>query len=333
MKDAARAALDQNGATSDSPRGSYRGYFYIGAAAVFWGISASLGRAAFTGRLLPASSGIDRVGPVVLSQARTTFSFLAVLIGLLAARGWRTLRIPAVDLARIGMLGLAGVAASNYFYYLAIQRTNVATAIIVQYTAPVWVLVYMVARGIERPTLSKMISVVLALMGIALVIGVFGHGNLQLDAIGVIAALVAAFSFAYYNIDGHSILIKYDRWIVLLYTTLAASCFWAVLNPPNKIVAAHFSPAVWLFLFVFAVTSVLVPLVFYFAGLQHLKPTNAIIASCLEPVFTILIAAIALKEVVRPLQAVGIAMVLSAILVVQQPTRAGAIPLDVGPVD
>lgn len=333
MKDDGRAAADHDSVSSSLPQGSYRGYFYIGVAAVFWGISASLGRAAFTGRLLPATSGIDRVGPVVLSQARTTFSFFAVLIGLLASRGWRALRIPLADIARIGMLGLAGVAASNYFYYLAIQRTNVATAIIVQYTAPVWVLVYMVARGIERPTLSKMISVVLALTGIALVIGLFGHGKLQLDAMGVIAALVAAFSFAYYNIDGHSILIRYDRWTVLLYTTLAASCFWAVFNPPNRIAAAHFSPAVWLFLFVFAVTSVLVPFVFYFAGLQHLKPTNAIIASCLEPVFTILIAAIALKEVVRPVQAVGIAMVLSAILVVQQPTRAGTIPLDAGPVD
>ena len=49
----------------------------------------------------------------------------------------------------------AGVAASNYFYYLAIQRTNVATAIIVQYTAPVWVLVYMAARGLEKATVLR----------------------------------------------------------------------------------------------------------------------------------------------------------------------------------
>jgi len=40
-----------------------------------------------------------------------------------------------------------GVAVSNYFYYVAIQKTNVATAIILQYTAPVWVLLYVVARG------------------------------------------------------------------------------------------------------------------------------------------------------------------------------------------
>jgi drug/metabolite transporter (DMT)-like permease len=77
--------------------------------------------------------------------------------------------------------------------------------------------------------------------------------------------------------------------------------------------------------------SVLLPFSFYFAGLQHLDPTKAIIASCLEPVFTILIAALSLREVVGPLQSVGIAMVLAAILLVQRPTDVSQQPLE--PVD
>jgi len=307
------------------------GYIYIGLAAVCWGVSASLGRAAFTDRLLPGS-GTRYVSPVVLSQARTTFSFLVVLLALLIRRGWRALVLPQRDLVRLVVLGIAGVAASNYFYYLAIQRTNVATAIIVQYTAPVWVLLYMIARRAESPSFSKVCSVLLAIVGIALVIGVFGQGRLQLDAVGIIAALLAAFSFSFYNIGGHSILAKYDRWIVLLFTTFSASLFWFFVNSPANIAAAHYSPVVWLFLLVFALLSVLLPFSFYFAGLQHLEPTRAIVASCLEPVFTILIAALALKEVVRPLQGLGILMVLSALLVVQRPTRAGVQP-PVEPVD
>ena len=77
-----------------------------------------------------------------------------------------------------------------------------------------------------------------------------------------------------------------------------------------------------MFLLVFSLISVLVPFSFYFAGLQHLEPTRAIVASCLEPVFSIIIAAIVLGEILRPLQTLGIIIVLVAIVIVQMPDRA-----------
>jgi len=85
--------------------------------------------------------------------------------------------------------------------------------------------------------------------------------------------------------------------------------------------AAQYSAAQWLFLLVFSLVSVLAPFSFYFAGLQHLEPTRAIIVSCLEPVFSIVIAAVALGEVMRPLQILGIVLVLAAITVAQLPDR------------
>jgi drug/metabolite transporter, DME family len=311
-------------------RSSLRGFLYIGAATFFWGFSATLGRAAFTGRLLP-SLEVRGIDPVILSQCRTGFSFLALAVWLIARRGIRALRVPWRDLAKLVLLGLAGLVVSNYFYYLAIQRTNVATAIIVQYTAPVWVLLYMVARGAERLTASKMGSVLLAIMGIALVIGIFRRGEIQLDVIGVAAALVASFSFAYYNVAGHYLLERYDRWMVILYATLAASLFWIIVKPPGKIIAAHYSGGAWVFLAVFSFLSMLLPFTLYFTGLKLLVPTKAIIASCLEPVFAILIAAIALREAVGFIQAIGIVMVLGAIVMAQ---KSGPDPRPItGPVD
>src|SRR6202040_3157838 len=173
-----------------------RGYLYIGSAAFLWGISATLGRAAFTGHLLPGGASLKTIDPLILSQSHTTLSLAVLLPVLLARRGASGLRVPGRDLLRFFLLGILGVAASNYFYYLAIQKTNVATAIIVQYTAPIWVLLYTVARGQQRPTLQRVAAVGLAVTGIALVIGVFGGGGLRLDTIGVLAALLAAFSFA-----------------------------------------------------------------------------------------------------------------------------------------
>jgi len=299
---------------------SVRGYLYIATATFLWGLAASLGRAAFTGRL-PGIQALRPIDPLILSQSRTTFSFLVLLPVLALYGGWRRLRLPARDLAQTFLVGVLGVAASNYFYYLAIQKTNVATAIILQYTAPIWVLLYMVARRLQKPTLQRVAAVGLAVAGIAMVIGVIGPGTLRLDPVGVTAALLAAFSFAFYNIGGHGILARYDRWTVLLYTTFSASLFWIVVNPPWKIAAAHYSGGEWLFLLVFSLLSVLAPFSFYFAGLQHLEPTRAVVASCLEPVFSIVIAAVVLGEVMGPMQMAGIVLVLAAIVVVQIPGR------------
>ncbi len=306
-----------------------RGYVYIAAAALLWGVAANLGRAAFTGRLLPGGEALHPIDPLILSQSRVTISFFVLLVGMSISRGWRNLSIPALDLGRFFVLGVLGVAASNYLYYLAIQRTNVATAIILQYTAPVWVLLYTVVRGQQKATGRRALAVGLAVAGIALVIGVLSGRGLRLDPVGVGAALLAAFSFAFYNVGGHSILARYDRWIVLLYVLLSASILWTAINPPWRVVAAHYSGTQWLFLTVFSLVSVLGPFSFYFAGLQHLEPTRAIVVSCLEPVFSILLAAVLLGEVLRPMQTLGILLVLVAIVVVQLPEKKLGEPVNV----
>ena len=297
-----------------------RGYFYIGGAALFWGIAATLGRAAFTGRLLPGGA-LRAIDPLILSQSRATLSLAVLLPVLLMRRGATALRVPGRDLLRFFLLGILGVAASNYLYYLAIQRTNVATAIILQYTAPVWVLLYTVARGARRPSLRRTAAVGLAVVGCALAVGFVGSGGLRLDTVGVIAAFLAAFSFAFYNVGGHSVLARYDRWKVLLWVLVGTSTFWIFVNPPWKIIAAHYGREQWAFMLVFSLISVLGPFSCYFAGLQHLEPTRAIVASCLEPVFSILIAAIALGELLRPFQTAGIVLVLVAIVLIQLPER------------
>ncbi|HEY6766869.1 MAG TPA: DMT family transporter [Candidatus Sulfotelmatobacter sp.] len=312
------------------PRAAHplRGYLLIAAAAFLWGVSAALGRAVFTGRLSLLGSSPRPIDPLILSQTRAGFSLLILLPILLLSRGWERIKLPAADLAQCFFLGTLGVAVSNYFYYVAIQRTNVATAIIVQYTAPVWVLLYVVARGQQKLTLQKVVAVGFAVAGIALVIGVIGGGQagmpLRLDFYGFLAALLASFSFAFYNVGGHSILARRDRWLVLLWTLISASICWLFLNPPWRVVAAHYQPREWIFLLVFSIISVLGPFSLYFHGLQYLEPTRAIVASCLEPVFSILLAAVFLGEVLRPVQTLGIMLVLAAIVIVQRPAGGAA---------
>jgi len=280
-----------------------------------------MGRAAFTDRLLLGGEANATVGPLILSQTRNSFTFLALLLILGMRRGWPALSVPRADAGRLLLLGVLGLSAANFFYYVAIQRTNVATAIILQYTAPIWVLLYLSARWRRRPAMQQLAGVGLAMTGIALLIDLFGTGQFRLDRNGVVAGILSALAFAFYNIGAHGVLRRYDRWTVLLYVTGSAALFWIVVNPPWEIVATSYSGMQWSFMAVFAAVSALAPFAFYAAGLQHLEPTRAMIAACMEPVFSIGLAALTLGELVRPMQFVGILLVLGAIVAVEWPGR------------
>jgi drug/metabolite transporter (DMT)-like permease len=314
-----------------------RGYFFIASAAFLWGVSAALGRAVFTAKLALPGEAFHPIDPLIISQTRTSFSLLVLLPLLVFRSGWQRVKMPKADLIQCLILGMLGVAASNYFYYVAIQKTSVAIAIVVQYTAPVWVLIYVVARGQQKLTVQKVAAVAVAITGIALTIGIIGAGSsspLHIDSYGLLAAVIASFSFAFYNVGGHRILARHDRWRVLVWTLSSAAVFWIFFNPPWKIAAQHYTPAQWAFLFIFSMISVLGSFSLYFLGLQYLEPSRAIIASCLEPVFSILLTAALLGEGVRSIQTVGIVLVLSAIVIVQLPSRDGAgSPVVVDPIE
>jgi drug/metabolite transporter, DME family len=313
--------LTQNGSTTSSPptRHRARGFFFIAGAALGWAVSASLGKAVFTGRMTLAGHAVGYLPPLILAQSRTTISLLILLPILLALAGPAKLRMPLADVGRCLLVGVLGLAASNYFYYLAIQMTTVAAAIILQYTAPIWVVIYMVGRRQHRLTASVVGAIGLAIVGIAFCVGFFSGNTLKIDKLGFLVAQTAALSFAFYNVYGRELVSRYSRWNVVLYALLGAAVFWVFVNPPWKIVRAHYDGAQWAYMLLFAVVSMLLPFSLYFSGLRHLDPTRAIVTSCLEPVFTILIAALTLGERVGGLQIVGVVAVLAATLLVQVP--------------
>jgi drug/metabolite transporter (DMT)-like permease len=291
-----------------------------------------MGRAVFTHRVHVGGQYIGFIDPLVLAQARATFS-LMMLLPILWLTKPSTLRIRGRDLAQFFILGILGLAASNFFYYFAIQKTSVATAIVLQYVAPIWVLLYMLVRKLQHATVQRVLGVVLAVIGCGVAVGLvsarvgfpwLGLSGAHFSSIGVLAAEAAAVSFAFYNVYAQHLIQNYNRWTVLLYALLGASVFWQFVNPPWRIAAQHYTSGQWLFLLVFAIASMLVPFSFYFAGLQHLDPTRAVVTACLEPVWAIALTALMLGELVSPMQVVGIVLVLTATILVQRPDKHAA---------
>jgi DME family drug/metabolite transporter len=290
-------------------------------ATLCWGAAAAFGKKIFNGGVF---SGHASISPVVLTQTRTCFTVL-VLAPLLWLRFGRSIfKINRADLMLCALVGTLGVACSNYFYYLAVQKSTVSLAITVQYIAPVWVLLYMVGRGKEPATLQKAVAALVAVIGTALAIGVF-YSGVQFNAIGFNAALLASFGYSFYNIAAQGLVTRNHQFTVMFYVLSSAAILWLVVNPPWRLLAQHYSHQQWEFFLLFACLSMVLPYMFYLSGLKYVDPTRAVITSCLEPVFAILFAVILVRETLRPLQVAGIAAVLVATVMVQIKPRSASV--------
>ncbi|MGD8193186.1 EamA family transporter [Herbiconiux sp. P18] len=112
---------------------------------------------------------------------------------LIALRGrWRLL---AGSWKLVLLYGLVAVIGAQVFYFAAISRMPVGIALLIEYTAPILLVLLAWARTRIPPALLTIVGAVLSIAGLVLVIDPSGAG---LDALGIVFALLAALCLAGY---------------------------------------------------------------------------------------------------------------------------------------
>lgn len=290
-----------------------RGYALILGASLFWGTSATAAK-------LLLQNNVDTI---LIVQTRVTFSVVLMLawFGITAPR---LLRIHVRDIWRFALLGIAGVAGANFAYYYAIRESTVATAILLQYTAPVLVMGYAVVMREERITPVKAGAAFLSLAGCVLAVTGRDVGAVHITRSGLLAGMLASACFAYLNIYTRHLLARYSAWTVTVYSLLGASLFWLVINPPWRVAMDSSSP--WGALVLFAIMSILIPHSLYFNGLRFVVPSRAVITSTFEPVVAIVSAAVILGDFLDGLQVLGAFLVIAAIILLQLRREESRVP-------
>lgn len=301
---------------------SLKGYVSILGATIFWGISATIAKFLFS---RSPSAAIGQIDILILVQMRMTLSCL-VLVTIFALRRPDLLRVNAKDLYRFALLGILGAAGSNFMYYFTIQQTNVATAILLQYLAPLLVLAYAAISKEESVSAAKITAGAVSLGGCFLAVAGKDFSILNINRTGLLAGLGAAFSWAFTNVWLRHLLKRYNVWTTLVYSFMFASLFWMFFNPPWKIVSAGYSLETWELFFGFAMISILIPHSFYFGGIRYLTASRAIITATFEPIVAIVSAYIVLGESLVPAQILGAVLVLAAIVILQLKQEAEITP-------
>lgn len=264
--------------------------------------------------------GIE-IDPIQLSSARALLSFGIGLVYLLIRRR-ESLVVSGRDLPFLMGFGVFGLAFVHLAYFKTISLTGVAAAILLEYLAPVIVLVFSVALLGERLTLALPSAVALAVTGCALMVGAIGGEGLNLPAEGLAWGLASAVFFAGYALMGRYAARRFSPWTMLVYGLGSASLFWmVVLGGPGSTLRVLADGRTLAAVLVMSVVSTVIPFAAFLKALHFIEATKASITSTIEPVIAGLAAWFIFEERLTGLQLLGGALVIGAVVLSQARTR------------
>lgn len=154
--------------------------------AASFGMSGSLARGLMDTGWTAGSATILRIAIATL---------VLIVPGLVALRGrWHLLRSGAVTIVAYGVFAVAG---AQLFYFIAVGYLNVSVALLIEYTAPVAVVLWLWLRHGNRPTRLTVAGALIAAAGLVLLLDVLG-GGAGVNIVGVLWALGAMVGAAVY---------------------------------------------------------------------------------------------------------------------------------------
>jgi drug/metabolite transporter (DMT)-like permease len=265
-----------------------------------------------------------------LSQLRASVAFL-ILLGIVALTNREALRLRRRELPLLFVYGVLGIAATQFLYYLSIQRLAIGVALLIEFTAPLMIALWF-RFGLRHPTKRIVwVALVAAVAGLAIVAEAWE--GFTLDPLGVVFALGAAIALVVYFVTADMAVRRpepRDAVSLTMWGMGAAALAWAILAPwwtfPFEAfggvlrLAGEAGPAVpaaglaaWM-----VVLGTVVPFSLVVLSMQHLRASQASTVGLTEPIFATAIAWLVLGEAFTPVQMAGAGIVLASVLVAER---------------
>jgi drug/metabolite transporter (DMT)-like permease len=261
------------------------------------------------------------IEPPQLAFLRAAGAFVGVLaITLMLGRG-RRLAVTRRDLPLLFGYGLAGFFLVPMLYFVAISRLPVGIGLLFEYTAPLFVALW-VRFGQRQPVRPRLWGgLALSLVGLACVAEVWGE--LSLDGLGVLAGLTAAVLLALYYLLGAKGVARRDT-LSLTTWAFGAAAVAGLLTQAVAPAQGGWAPLgqstsggvpIALLLGYVVVLGSIAPYLLLAGALRHLPATSVGIIGMVEPVLASAVAWITLggSEALNTAQLTGGALVLAGV--------------------
>ena len=255
------------------------------------------------------------------SPGMTFIRSLAMLVSMLlyvliCDRGLFKISFPHLLLTLGSGLAFFGTA-SCYFYSMV--KSSVSTAVVLMYTAPIFVMIYSVLFLGEKLTRVKAFCVAVMLLGCSLVSGIIG--GFRFDAVGIVFGLLSGISYSAYNILTKIQMRKGINPVTAnLYGFLFASVTGALMADIGQLhacIGGNMCYTIPLMLLLGLCTSVM-PYLCYSCALKTIPAGTASSLAILEPVSATVLSVAFLGEDLMTLPAGGIALILSSVFILSR---------------
>ena len=212
------------------------------------------------------------------------------------------------------LLLASGIAftAVNISFYLAISKINVAAAITLEYTAPLFVLILSVLLHKRRLSWRDVSTVGVAIIGCFLLTGT-STSVLSLSS-GVLWGLFCGFSFGVANMIGNACSARgITPACVTFYSFLVSALIWMPALPFLSVWQIQTDLETLSLIGFITVVATMIPYWLLMYGLRHVDALPATIVGMLDPVAAGLLAFILIGETLTGGHITGIALILLAI--------------------
>jgi drug/metabolite transporter (DMT)-like permease len=262
------------------------------------------------------------------------FAITAFLLWGYAAARSRTvhfrLRLPLANTLALLGLGSAGYFLGSLAYLGAVTTIPVSLAGLLLYLYPAIATVLAVWVGRERLTRALAAGLLLALAGVAVTLGLPAlEAAREPDARGIALVLSSAMLYAAYIVGSERALHGVHSVVAMAYIASGASVSYLVLTAVTETFTGAIGQG-WLWIAAMAVVSTVVAAGMFLAAIRRLGPSRAATLSTVEPLLTVIFAAIVLGERLEPVQLLGGVIILAGVLIVireRQPERLDEQPL------
>jgi drug/metabolite transporter (DMT)-like permease len=256
-------------------------------------------------------------GATVATALSMRFVLAAALFWLLVFAGGHARELRALNgrQLRAGLaLGACGYAIQSGCYFAALKHIDASLLSLLLYTFPAIVTGAAVLLGRERMDGRRLAALALASSGLVLVLAGAGAG--ALEPLGVALGLGAAVVYSTYILVSDRVVGGISPTVLSALVCSGAAVSLSIgssligqLRPGDVTLAG------WGWLACIAAVSTVVAIGLFFAGLRRAGPSTASILATVEPLVTVLLAFLVFGERLGPVQILGGALVLSAVVV------------------